>query len=112
VLDFSMRGNFKSMQILTSVLPFFNARLQGLYKLGRAGALPYNRKTLLSKVALRGAMIAMASAMLLAANKDDPRYQALNDWEKDNYWWFFFPTWFPKELQRIHLPKPFEVGFI
>ncbi len=110
VLDFSMRGNFKSMQILTAVLPFFNARLQGLYKLGRAGALPYNRKTLLSKVVMRGAMIAMASAMLLAANKDDPRYQALNDWEKDNYWWFFFPKGFP--IERIHMPKPFEVGFI
>lgn len=109
VLDFSLRGNWKAMNMLIGLLPFFNARMQGLYKLGRSGALPYNRKTLFSQVALRGVMLSAASLMLLALNKDDERYKRLKDEEKDNYWHIFLGD---KEGDHIVIPKPFEMGLL
>ncbi len=39
LMDYSMRGNWTLFRLLGDVLPFFNARLQGLYKLGRAGGV-------------------------------------------------------------------------
>jgi hypothetical protein len=38
VMDYAMRGNFQAMMYLTDIVPFLNARLQGLTKLGRAAA--------------------------------------------------------------------------
>ena len=36
LMDFSMQGSFATIRFLAQVVPFFNARLQGTYKLGRA----------------------------------------------------------------------------
>jgi hypothetical protein len=36
LMDFSLRGGWAGYQILADVLPFFNARVQGLYRLGRS----------------------------------------------------------------------------
>jgi hypothetical protein len=43
LMDFSMQGSFSSFRYLTQVVPFMNARIQGLYKLGRDGILPTSR---------------------------------------------------------------------
>jgi len=43
MLDFSMQGSFGTIRTLAQVVPFFNARVQGLYKLGRDGILPTGR---------------------------------------------------------------------
>jgi hypothetical protein len=90
------------------VVPFFNARLQGLYKLKRAGAIPFWGSK--AAVLRRGGMIAAMSLGLLAMNWDDEDYEELPDWDKDLYWHFFFTINGKKEHYRI--PKPFEVGVI
>jgi hypothetical protein len=36
MMDFSMQGSWVAVRFLTQVVPFLNARAQGLYKLGRA----------------------------------------------------------------------------
>jgi len=43
MLDFSMQGSFGSIRMVAQVVPFFNARVQGLYKLGRDGIMPTSR---------------------------------------------------------------------
>ncbi|MBL3524113.1 hypothetical protein IM876_15650 [Serratia plymuthica] len=99
LMDFSMMGASKIMINLSDMLPFFNARMQGLSKLGRA------IKSDPQGVLKRGGMITAASLALLALNWDDPRYEELPDWDKDTYWHFFLPGGL-----HIRMPKPFEFG--
>jgi hypothetical protein len=107
ILDFSMRGDNALIQLMTEVVPFFNARLQGMYKLYRAGGL--DRGTLVKHVALRGAAMAIASTALYAMNAllFGDAWEDINDWEKDTYWHIA-----PGTPYHIRIPKPFEVGLI
>nr|WP_298168302.1 LPD38 domain-containing protein [uncultured Pseudomonas sp.] len=104
LMDYSLRGNFAAAQWFTDVVPFLNARLQGLYKLGRAVK---GDKTLLAKeVAMKGGYIALFSLLLAGLNDDDERYQALQDWDKDMHWHIFLGD------EHFRIPKPFELGLI
>ncbi|WP_232471843.1 LPD38 domain-containing protein [Aeromonas salmonicida] len=100
LMDFSMLGAAHSIQGAAMVLPFFNARLQGLGKLTRE--LRDNPR----EIAKRAGMITAMSLGLLAANWDDERYEALPDWDKDTNWHFFVGD------QHWRIPKPFEIGVI
>lgn len=100
LMDFSMLGASRTMQVMTQVLPFFNARVQGLGKLTRE-----LRDNPLA-IAKRAGMITAASLALLAHNWDDERYEELPDWDKDANWHF----WIGDEEFRI--PKPFEIGVL
>jgi GNAT superfamily N-acetyltransferase len=100
LMDFSMRGNAEIVRLIVGMTPFFNARLQGLYRLGRGF------KQSFASVAIRGLLLSAASIALLARNHDDERYKALTDQQKSNYWHFF------TDDGHYMLPKPFEVGTI
>ncbi|WP_330925031.1 LPD38 domain-containing protein [Candidatus Sororendozoicomonas aggregata] len=108
VLNFSMRGQWQAMRLLVSALPFFNARLQGLYKLWR-GAKAGGKSGwagIAPSFLLRGSAYAAASAALIALYDDDERYKKLPEHEKVNYHHLWFDD------QHIRIPKPFEVGAI
>ncbi|MGN5084975.1 LPD38 domain-containing protein [Aeromonas sp. 31P] len=98
LMDFSMMGAARFIQGAALVLPFFNARLQGLGKLSRE--LRDNPR----EIAKRAGMITAMSLGLLAANWDDERYEELPDWDKDANWHFFVGD------QHFRIPKPFEIG--
>ncbi|HHQ4739209.1 TPA: LPD38 domain-containing protein [Aeromonas veronii] len=98
LMDFSMLGAARFIQGASLVLPFFNARLQGLGKLSRE--LRDNPR----EIAKRAGMITAMSLGLLAANWDDERYEELPDWDKDANWHFFVGD------QHFRIPKPFEIG--
>ena len=98
LMDFSMMGAARFIQVASLVLPFFNARLQGLGKLSRE--LRDNPR----EIAKRAGMITAMSLGLLAANWDDERYEELPDWDKDANWHFFVGD------QHWRIPKPFEIG--
>ncbi|MCW2482781.1 hypothetical protein J5224_27300, partial [Candidatus Symbiopectobacterium sp. NZEC135] len=100
LMDFSMMGSSKLIIGLTDVVPFLNARLQGVSKLGRA------IKEDPREVLKRGGYIAGVSLALLALNWDDKRYEELPDWDKDAYWHFWAGD------QHIRFPKPFEIGLM
>lgn len=100
LMDYSMMGDSQMIAMLNDLLPFFNARLQGLYKLGRAAAENPSR------VAVRGLVLTLATLALLAANWDRDKYEELEDWDKDSYWHFWVLG------KHFRVPKPFEVGFI
>lgn len=98
LMDFSMLGAARFIQGASMVLPFFNARIQGLGKLSRE--LRDNPR----EIAKRAGMITAMSLGLLALNWDDERYEELPDWDKDANWHFFLGD------QHFRIPKPFEIG--
>ncbi|WP_252376975.1 LPD38 domain-containing protein [Aeromonas hydrophila] len=98
LMDFSMLGAARFIQGASMVLPFFNARIQGLGKLSRE--LRDNPR----EIAKRAGMITAMSLWLLAMNWDDERYEELPDWDKDANWHFFIGD------QHFRIPKPFEIG--
>ncbi|MBQ4788088.1 hypothetical protein F9U39_01500 [Pectobacterium versatile] len=100
LMDFSMQGSSSLVIGLSDMVPFFNARLQGMSKLGRA------IKDDPREVLKRGGYIAGLSLALLALNWGDERYEELQDWDKDAYW----HAWFGD--QHIRIPKPFEIGLM
>jgi len=100
LMDFSMSGNHAVVRFLTQSVPFLNARLQGLYKLGRAAHDNPRRFA-----AVAGA-VSLASLALLAAFGDDEDWKKREDWDRDSYWWFKIGE------QAYRIPKPFEVGAI
>lgn len=100
IMDFSRRGGSVAMRTLIEMVPFMNARIQGLDRLYRGAK--ENPKGFM----LRGSIIMAASLALLAENWDDERYEALEEWDKDTYYHFWIDD------EHFRLPKPFEVGAI
>jgi hypothetical protein len=100
LMDFSMSGKWETVRFLTQTVPFLNARLQGLYKLGRAAKADPRRFA-----AMAGA-VSLASLGLLAAYSDDEDWKKREDWDRDNFWWFKVGD------KAFRIPKPFEVGAI
>jgi hypothetical protein len=121
LLDFSMQGSWPAFRLLTQVIPFLNARTQGLYKLGRDGINPtvrvfYNsitgkpieqtdRQKAESFGIVTGA-VCLASLALYFAFKDDDEFKKRDEWDRDNFWWFKLPGM----EYALRIPKPFEIG--
>ena len=136
LLNFSMHGDWELVRILITTVPFMNARLQGLYRLGRGflsgdpgeqlrvPVLGWNmpgsavwrvkipgtgRQLVINANTMVRASILMGLTMAYwIAINDDERYQNLQRWNKDMYyhWWFGEGD----DAVHIRLPKPFEVG--
>lgn len=100
LLNFAMRGDHKIMQWLAETVPFLNARVQGIYRLGRA--YRDNRKSMI----YRGGIITAATLGLMAVNWDDERYWELNPWDRDTNYHFWILG------QHFRIPKPFEIGAV
>lgn len=100
LLDFSMQGAWTSVRFLTQVVPFLNARIQGLYKLGKSAKEDPKRMAI-----VLGA-VGLMSLMLMSMYHDDDDWKKREDWDRDNYWWF--------KVGGIayRIPKPFEIGAI
>jgi|GEM_PF-1429083 len=117
LMNFSQHGAWPAVRILIDIVPFLNARLQGLDKIYRSGVKPgilsaMGKGTVSDKQAAQrfwtvtGA-ITMATIALYLNNEDDEEYAKLEDWQKDTYWFFRV-----SEDHAIFIPKPFEVGAI
>ncbi|RDL44369.1 hypothetical protein DN730_08165 [Marinomonas piezotolerans] len=98
VINFSKRGAHPWAQALISMVPFLNARIQGLERLYRGG------KTNPKAFFMKGSILMGASLALLAANWDNEDYWELEEWDRDANW----HVWVDGE--HIKIPKPFEVG--
>lgn len=116
VMDFSQHGAWPAVRLLVRVVPFLNARLQGLDKLYRSGVKPSiltamgkgtdTDKQAAARFATVAGALAVATMALYMANADDEEYQKLEEWQKDTYWFFRIGD------NAFFLPKPFEVGAI
>jgi len=119
LMDFSMQGQFRAVKVIGSVVPFFNARLQGLYKLGRDGVSPTYRvianattgkpleiddKQKAMRFMTISSAVMLASLSLYEMYKDDEDFKRREDWDRDNFWWFKIGD------TAFRIPKPFEIG--
>jgi hypothetical protein len=106
---------------VTQVVPFLNARVQGLYKLGRDGIIPtsrviYNGVTgkpidgtdaqKAQQFSVVTGAVVLASMMLYMAFKDDDEFKKREQWDRDNFWWIKLPGM----DSALRVPKPFEIG--
>jgi hypothetical protein len=97
-MDFGLQGTAPAIRMLTQVVPFMNARLQGLYKLKRgAEADPKRFAAVIGGVTL-------ATIALTLAYRGDPDHDKREEWDRDNYWWFKVGG------KSFRIPKPFEIG--
>lgn len=109
LMDYSLKGNFALIGTMIDMLPFFNARLQGISKLVRASKAGNNDKVLKvlsANLAMKGMKVAAFSLALAALNDEEEEYQELPDWDKDSNWHFFV------DGDHFRIPKPFELGII
>ena len=114
IMDFSQSGSAMATRLLVGVVPFINARLQGMDVLYRKGFQPLSRtatgraSAIERQQALRFAAatfaVAAASVLLYLNYKDDDEFQKREQWDRDNYWWFKIGD------TAYRIPKPFEVG--
>jgi hypothetical protein len=123
LLDFSMQGSWPAFRFLTQTIPFLNARVQGLYKLGKDGIIPTYRvlhntmtgeditgsdKQKAQSFAIVASAVGLASAVLYLAFKDDEDFKKRDEWDRDNFWWIKIPGM----DYALRIPKPFEIGAI
>ena len=109
--NFSRRGLSPSMQVLSTLIPFFNAQIQGLDVLYRSfrGELPFSKKLdIQKKIVSRGLMLTVTALSYAFLMRDNEEYKKATPEER--YSNFFVPIPGFKEMFKI--PIPYEVGLL
>ncbi len=110
-MNFNKRGASPSVHMANSLIPFFNAQIQGLNVLYKAftGQMPFNDKLKVQqKLLMRGAMIAAVSLIYAAMMEDDEAYKNATPDQKYGNWFVRIPGL----DEPVRLPVPFEIGYI
>ena len=121
IMNFSRHGASQTLSILTKLVPFLNARIQGLdvlYQAGQAGvrvaigkARSESEANLGKKFLIRGGMLAAISMALEMINEDDEDYQQIEDYVKNAN--LLIPlSGFGLKGEFIAVPKAFEAGLL
>jgi hypothetical protein len=103
VINFSRKGSSPIIQIFAAIIPFLNARIQGLDLLYRAGfgrlasstAVAQQKAFMLRSLALLG-----TTAMYYALAQDQEEWKNADQETRDNYW----------IIGGFKFPIPFELG--
>jgi len=98
-LDFGRSGDVGKK--INRVTAFFNAGIQGGSKMARE--IRKNPGRFFTRGA---AYITAPTIALYLANRDNPEYKRLSEWEKDLYWHVFVGD------THMRIPKPFNLGII
>jgi hypothetical protein len=115
VINYGRRGGSQMLRHLLPMIPFLNARLQGLSRLsegavGRKGQTG-TRKQVLARLALNGSLLMLASGALWLRNAEDEerreRYAAEPLHRRLSY-----HIWYTDDGRTILIPKAFELGHI
>jgi hypothetical protein len=110
-MNFNKRGASPSVHWANSLIPFFNAQIQGLNVLYKAmsGKMPFNDKLRIrEKLLQRGSMMAVASIAYALAMQDDEAYQNATPDQKYGNWFVRLPGM----DEPVRVPIPFEIGYI
>lgn len=119
VINYGRRGRNPVLRIVTAVVPFMNARIQGLDKLwegasGQSGSAADRRKNIQKFVVRAGMMVALTAAYY-SMIADDDVYDDENEEVKDNYYMIPLRRANLAEKDRgfyFKIPIPFEVGVL
>ena len=109
--NFTKHGYSPSVRALSVMIPFFNAQIQGLNTLARAGlgkSLFEDKLNVKNTLLKRGAMVAGMSLLYTSLMQNNKAYKNATDEDKLNYW--FIPI--PGMKDPVRVPIPFESGVI
>jgi hypothetical protein len=104
-VDFSRKGSYRPVQWLSNTTAFFNPKLQGLHKVARELKRP-------GAWAIGAATMLAPSLALYDINKDDPKYRALSNREKNLGWFIPIGKEENGDTKFLVVPKPFEPGML
>lgn len=110
VINFSRKGNSALIRVLTALVPFMNARIQGLDVLYRSGfgkSATENRERMQKAFITRSLSILALSSMYWALVSDSDEYKELTEEERDNYW---IVPGIQSNGKSLRIPIPFEIG--
>ena len=131
VMNYGRRGNNPLLRMITALVPFLNARIQGLDKLyqattGRVGAkyktdtsgkvIPeVQRRKNFARFLFRAGLITGITALYYAMVSDDDEYENASPEIRDNY--YIIPvmkgdTESGEPGLSVRLPIPFEIGIM
>lgn len=111
LMPFSQRGTSASLFLLSTMVPFLNAQIQGLnvlYKAFTGKGTFQDKLRIKQKLWQRGMLMfgmSMAYAILMS---DDEAYQNANDDERYNNWFVYVPG----VDEPVRVPIPFELGIV
>ena len=123
IINFDRRGFNPVVRIVTTAIPFLNARFQGLDVLYRSGTGQYSSKisdivqkttpdeqakSIILTTAFRGGLLMLATGLYYALMGDEERYKEERQSVRDDNWLIPMPFGLPP----LKFPIPFEVGFI
>jgi hypothetical protein len=112
VMNFSRKGNSALVRILSAMIPFFNARVQGLdvlYRTGFGKIAMENKEKIQKAFIFRSMILLGTSVMYWAMVSDDEDYKKLSKEERDNYW--IIPAIRVGD-KPFRFPIPFELGVL
>jgi len=98
-LDFAQMGT--TARSLNTIIAFFNANIRGTARMVSA----FKEAPLKTSMKV-AAGITIPSVLLYLANRNDPRWDEIPQWQKDLFWIVFLGD----NIYRI--PKPFELGIL
>jgi hypothetical protein len=109
-MNFSRRGVSPSMQFMSMMVPFFNAQIQGmdvLWRAGRGQALFQKDLNVQALMMKRGLMLAAGTIAYAALMQDDESYKNATPEQRALNW--FIPL--PGMEASLRVPIPFELGY-
>ena len=114
-INFGVKGNSQTLNVLRHSIPFFQAAITSLDTVYRAatgyGLPPAERNKARITFAKRAAVMGLMSTMYAMMYTDDDEYKDLPDYVKDGNW--LFPTTTPDGRKTfVKIPVPFEIGFL
>jgi len=110
-MNFSRRGVSPSMQMLSVLIPFFNAQIQGLDVLYRAfkGNMPFSEQLKIrQKLVARGVLLAAGTVAYAIMMEDDEAYKRAKPEERLANWFVYVPG----IDEPVRVPIPFELGYL
>ena len=111
VMNFSRRGTSSSLYMISTLIPFFNAQIQGvdtIYRGIKGDTVFEKQLDVRNKLITRSVFMAALTMAYVMAMQDDETYKNATVQEKAMNW--FFPLPFIDASLRV--PIPFEIGIL
>ena len=109
--NFTKHGYSPSMKMLSTMIPFFNAQVQGLNTFARAftgSSLFEDKLGVKQRFLARGAVLSGMTMIYAALMQNNEAYKNATEEERAGYW--FIPL--PGFKEPLRVPIPFEAGIV